>query len=149
VANFNNVPVILGANEYEAEIIYALYGWRGKRGPTQRCPHQQTKPARLLDVAFTAIRTLDDAAAHSTGQKDTYEITGYQGGRAWRAKYVDPASRLISPASTCDLRYDFRRGTQSGRHLSTSSMAAGHAAGHIVSSFGRLGEVLFELPVHR
>lgn len=141
--NFNNVPVILGANEYEQKSFMPLYGGAVK-GALPNVPSPADKTwLDLLDVAFTGDQTLDDVLPTQL-DKDTYEITGYHGGRAWRAKYVDQLARLISQHQPATYAYDFRWGTQSGPAPFNFIYGAGHAAD--ISFFFGAGEGLFELP---
>ncbi|WP_022963186.1 carboxylesterase family protein [Halopseudomonas pelagia] len=141
--NFNNVPVILGANEYEMKSFMPLYGGAVKAA----LPNVPSPPDKswldLLAVAFTGTQTLDEVLP-TQQDKDTYEITGYYGGRAWRAKYVDELARLISQHQPATYAYDFRWGTQSGPSPFNFIYGAGHAGD--ISFFLGAGEGLFELP---
>lgn len=141
--NFNNVPVILGANEYEQKSFMPLYGGALK-GATGTIPSAAGKSwLDLLDVAFTGNQTLDEVLP-TQKDKDTYEVTGYHGGRAWRAKYVDELARLITQHQPDTYAYDFRWGTQSGPSPFNFIYGAGHAAE--ISFFHGIGEGLFSLP---
>ncbi|KAA0696389.1 hypothetical protein DT594_03295 [Halopseudomonas laoshanensis] len=141
--NFNNVPVILGANEYEQKSFMPLYG-AAVKGALPDIPSPPDKTwLDLLDVAFEGSQTLDEVLP-TQQDKDTYEITGYHGGRAWRAKYVDELARLISQHQPATYAYDFRWGTQSGPAPFNFIYGAGHAAD--ISFFFGAGEGLFELP---
>lgn len=141
--DFNNVPLILGANEYEQKSFMPLYGAAVKNLlPTTPSPAGKTW-LDLLDVAFEGTQTLDDVLPTQT-DKDIYELTGYYGGRAWRAKYVDQLARLISEHQPETYAYDFRWGTQSGPSPFSFIYGAGHAAD--ISFFLGAGKGLFELP---
>lgn len=141
--NFNNVPVVLGANEYEQKSFMPLYGGALK-GATGTIPSAAGKSwLDLLDVAFAETQTLDEVLP-TQRDKDTYEITGYNGGRAWRAKYVDQLARLITQHQPDTYAYDFRWGTQSGPSPFNFIYGAGHAAE--ISFFHGTGEGLFSLP---
>ncbi|WP_150301275.1 carboxylesterase/lipase family protein [Pseudomonas profundi] len=141
--DFNNVPLILGANEYEQKSFMPLYGAAVKSAlPDVPSPPDKTW-LDLLDVAFEGTQTLDEVLP-TQKDKDTYEITGYHGGRAWRAKYVDELARLISQHQPATYAYDFRWGTQSGPEPFNFIYGAGHAAD--ISFFFGTGEGLFELP---
>jgi len=141
--NFNNVPVVLGANEYEQKSFMPLYGGALK-GSTGTIPSAAGKSwLDLLDVAFTGNQTLDEVLP-TQKDKETYEVTGYNGGRAWRAKYVDQLARLISQHQPDTYAYDFRWGTQSGPSPFNFIYGAGHAAE--ISFFHGAGEGLFSLP---
>ena len=141
--DFNNVPIILGANEYEQKSFMPLYGGAVKN----LLPNVPSAPGKtwldLLDVAFDGTQTLDDVLP-TQQDKDVYEITGYHGGRAWRAKYVDQLAELISQHQPQTYAYDFRWGTQSGPAPFDFIYGAGHAAD--VSFFFGTGKGLFELP---
>lgn len=141
--DFNNVPVVLGANEYEQKSFMPLYG-AAVKGLLPEVPSPPDKTwLDLLDVAFEGSQTLDEVLP-TQKDKDTYEITGYHGGRAWRAKYVDELARLISQHQPATYAYDFRWGTQSGPSPFDFIYGAGHAAD--ISFFFGAGEGLFELP---
>jgi len=141
--DFNNVPLILGANEYEQKSFMPLYG-AAVKGALPDVPSPPDKTwLDLLDVAFEGNQTLDEVLP-TQKDKDTYEITGYHGGRAWRAKYVDQLARLISEHQPATYAYDFRWGTQSGPLPFNFIYGAGHAAD--ISFFFGAGEGLFELP---
>lgn len=141
--DFNNVPLILGANEYEQKAFMPLYGAAVKAAlPDIPSPADKTW-LDLLDVAFEGTQTLDDVLP-TQKDKDAYEITGYYGGRAWRAKYVDQLADLISQHQPETYAYDFRWGTQSGPSPFDFIYGAGHAAD--ISFFFGAGEGLFELP---
>lgn len=142
--NFNNVPVILGANEYEQKSFMPLYGGALKGATGGTIPSATGKTwLDLLDVAFTGNQTLDEVLP-TQKDKDTYEITGYNGGRAWRAKYVDELARVITQHQPATYAYDFRWGTQSGPSPFNFIYGAGHAAE--ISFFHGIGEGLFNLP---
>lgn len=141
--DFNNVPLILGANEYEQKSFMPLYG-AAVKGALPDVPSPPDKTwLDLLDVAFEGSQTLDEVLP-TQKDKDTYEVTGYHGGRAWRAKYVDQLARLISQHQPDTYAYDFRWGTQSGPSPFNFIYGAGHAAD--ISFFFGTGEGLFELP---
>lgn len=143
--NFNKVPVVLGANEYEQKSFMPLYGGALKASQFGgNIPSAAGKTwLDLLDVAFTGNQTLDEVLP-TQKDKDTYEITGYHGGRAWRAKYVDELARLITKHQPKTYAYDFRWGTQSGPSPFNFIYGAGHAAE--ISFFHGAGEGLFNLP---
>ncbi|MEZ2746158.1 carboxylesterase/lipase family protein [Halopseudomonas bauzanensis] len=141
--DFNNVPLILGANEYEQKSFMPLYG-AAVKGALPDVPSPPDKTwLDLLDVAFEGSQTLDEVLP-TQKDKDTYEVTGYHGGRAWRAKYVDQLARLISQHQPDTYAYDFRWGTQSGPSPFNFIYGAGHAAD--ISFFFGTGDGLFELP---
>lgn len=142
--NFNNVPVILGANEYEQKSFMPLYGGALKAAVGGSIPSAPGKSwLDLLDVAFEGTQTLDEVLP-TQKDKDTYETTGYYGGRAWRAKYVDELARVISQHQPDTYAYDFRWGTQSGPEPFNFIYGAGHAAD--ISFFHGIGDGLFSLP---
>ena len=141
--NFNNVPIILGANEYEQKSFMPLYGGALKGAlPSVPSPPNKTW-LDLLDVAFGGTQTIDDVLP-TQKDKDTYEVTGYNGGRAWRAKYVDELARIITQVQPNTYAYDFRWGTQSGPAPFNFIYGAGHASE--ISFFHGAGEGLFNLP---
>lgn len=141
--DFNNVPLILGANEYEQKSFMPLYG-AAVKGALPDVPSPADKTwLDLLDVAFEGTQTLDEVLP-TQKDKDTYELTGYHGSRAWRAKYVDQLASLISQHQPATYAYDFRWGTQSGPEPFNFIYGAGHAAD--ISFFFGTGEGLFELP---
>ena len=142
--DFNNVPVILGANEYEQKSFMPLYGGALKATVGGTIPSAAGKSwLDLLDVAFEGTQTLDDVLP-TQKDKDTYEVTGYNGGRAWRAKYVDELARVITTHQPATYAYDFRWGTQSGPAPFNFIYGAGHASE--ISFFHGAGEGLFNLP---
>jgi para-nitrobenzyl esterase len=141
--NFNNVPIILGANEYEQKSFMPLYG-SVLKGALPSVPSPPNKTwLDLLDVAFEGTQTIDDVLP-TQKDKDTYEVTGYNGGRAWRAKYVDELARIITQVQPNTYAYDFRWGTQSGPAPFNFIYGAGHASE--ISFFHGAGEGLFNLP---
>jgi para-nitrobenzyl esterase len=141
--NFNNVPIILGANEYEQKSFMPLYGGVLKGAlPSVPSPPNKTW-LDLLDVAFGGTQTIDDVLP-TQKDKDTYEVTGYNGSRAWRAKYVDELARIITQVQPNTYAYDFRWGTQSGPAPFNFIYGAGHASE--ITFFHGAGEGLFNLP---
>ncbi|MFO7703642.1 MAG: carboxylesterase family protein, partial [Halopseudomonas sp.] len=141
--SFNKVPVILGSNEYEQKSFMPLFGGAVKAAlPSVPSPPDKSW-LDLLDVAFTGSQTLDEVLP-TQKDRDTYDLTGYYGGRAWRAKYVDELARLISKHQPATYAYDFRWGTESGPTPFNFIYGAGHAAE--ISFFFGAGEGLFELP---
>lgn len=140
---FNNVPVILGANEYEQKSFMPLYGGAVK-GVLPQVPSPPDKSwLDLLDVAFEGTQTLDEVLP-TQKDRDTYELTGYYGGRSWRAKYVDQLAALISQHQPQTYAYDFRWGTASGPAPFNFIYGAGHASD--ISFFFGTGNGLFDLP---
>lgn len=141
---FNNVPVILGANEYEQKSFMPLYGGALKAAVGGTIPSVADKSwLDLLDVAFEGTQTLNDVLP-TQKDKDTYEVTGYNGGRAWRAKYVDQLASVIAQHQPDTYAYDFRWGTQAGPQPFNFIYGAGHASE--ISFFHGTGEGLFNLP---
>ncbi len=141
--NFNNVPLILGANEYEQKAFMPLYGGAIKQAlPT--IPSGNRSWLDLIDVAHEANPTLDEVLP-TQQDKDVYEITGYYGSRSWRAKYVDELASVISVHQPQTYAYDFRwGGVGSGPEPFDFIYGAGHS-GEIPFFFG--GEQgLFGLP---
>lgn len=81
---YNHVPMILGANEYETKSFMPLYG-----------------PAVGLPSWYALISVLDgdipsiDYVLPTQNDKDLYELSGYYGSRNWRAKFVDERARAL------------------------------------------------------
>ncbi len=81
---YNQVPIILGANEYETKSFMPLYG-----------------PAIGLPSWYGLISVLDgtipsvDFLLPTQNDKDLYELSGYYGSRNWRAKFVDERARAL------------------------------------------------------
>lgn len=141
--NFNNVPVILGANEYEQKAFMPLFG-QALKAAVPTIPSGDRSWLDLLEVAFEGTLTLDEVLPTQL-DKDVYETTGYYGGRAWRAKYVDELATLISQHQVNTYAYDFRWGSEgSGPEPFDFIYGAGHAA-EIPFFFGA-DQGLFDLP---
>jgi para-nitrobenzyl esterase len=83
--NYNKVPIILGANEYETKAFMPLYG------PAFGVPWWDLR-FEVLDGDGTT--TLDDVLP-TDFDKALYEVTGYYGSRNWRAKFVDERARTL------------------------------------------------------
>jgi para-nitrobenzyl esterase len=130
--NYNKVPIILGANEYESKSFMPLYGpsikplgvptgtktWfnlidvmRGTTNPSYT-PHYT-----VADV----LPTLDDV--------NFYQITGYYGSRNWRAKYVDTVAHELAQVQNHVYAYLFKWGGDgSGPYPFSFIYGPGHAA---------------------
>lgn len=80
---YNKVPIILGANEYETKAFMPLYG------PALGLPWNN-----LIAVLDGDIPSVDDVLP-TQNDKDLYQLTGYYGSRNWRAKFVDERARAL------------------------------------------------------
>jgi para-nitrobenzyl esterase len=115
--NYNKVPIILGANEYETKAFMPLYGpafglpWFG-----------------LIDV-LEGNQTLDDVLP-TPADKLLYQITGYYGSRNWRAKFVDERARALREQQGSVYAYLFKWGGNSNIGSGPSPFDFIYGAGH-------------------
>ncbi len=113
---YNKVPIILGANQYELKALMPLYG------PALGLPW-----LNLIAVLDGAIPSIDDVLPTQL-DKDLYEVTGYYGGRNWRAKYVDERARALKEQQNQVWAYQFNwGGPGSGPSPFDFIYGAGHA----------------------
>ena len=113
---YNKVPIILGANEYETKAFMPLYG------PAFGLPWYN-----LIAVLDGDIPTVDDVLP-TANDKDLYELTGYYGSRNWRAKFVDERARALKDQQEDVYAYQFNwGGIGSGPSPFDFIYGAGHA----------------------
>jgi para-nitrobenzyl esterase len=113
---YNKVPIILGANEYELKSFMPLYG------PLLGVPQWY----QLIAVLDGDIPSIDDVLP-TDKDKDLYELTGYYGSRNWRAKYVDERARALKDQQDDVYAYKF---TWGGKGSGPSPFDFIYAAGH-------------------
>jgi para-nitrobenzyl esterase len=113
---YNKVPIILGANEYETKAFMPLYG------PAFGLPWYD-----LIAVLDGDIPSVDDVLP-TDNDKDLYELTGYYGSRNWRAKFVDERARALKDQQDDVYAYQFNwGGIGSGPSPFDFIYGAGHA----------------------
>jgi para-nitrobenzyl esterase len=95
---YNKVPIILGANQYEIKSLMPLYG------PALGLPW-----FNLIAVLDGSIPSIDDVLPTQL-DKDLYEVSGYYGSRNWRAKYVDERARALKAQQNQVWAYQFNWG---------------------------------------
>ncbi len=93
--NYNKVPIILGANQYESKAFMPLYG-----------PRLGLPWFNLIAVLDGTIPSVDDVLP-TQFDKDVYEVTGYYGSRNWRGKYVDERARALKEQQNQVWAYEF------------------------------------------
>jgi para-nitrobenzyl esterase len=114
--NYNKVPIILGANQYETKSFMPLYG------PAFGLPWYN-----LILVLDGIILSVDDVLPTQL-DKDLYEVTGYYGSRNWRAKFVDERARALKEQQERVYGYQFNwGGLGSGPSPVDFIYGAGHA----------------------
>jgi para-nitrobenzyl esterase len=114
--NYNKVPIILGANEYETKAFMPLYG------PAFGLPWY------LLRVGVLDLGLPLDAVLPFDFDKELYEVTGYYGSRNWRAKFVDERARALKEQQERVYAYQFNwGGPDSGPTPFDFVYGAGHA----------------------
>jgi len=115
--NYNKVPIILGANQYETKAFMPLYGpafglfswWLLRFG--------------VLDEGYPL-----DSVLPSDFDKTLYEVTGYYSSRNWRAKFVDERARALKEQQERVYAYQFNwGGPGSGPSPFDFIYGAGHA----------------------
>ena len=113
--NYNKVPIILGANEYQTKAFMPLYGPAIKYvglfggGPWPDVPSSDDTWFDLIGVLDGTISSLDDVLPIQD-DKDLYEITGYYGSLNWRAKFVDERARAFKRTTKKCLWLPFQMG---------------------------------------
>ena len=114
--NYNKVPIIVGANQYETKAFLPLYG------PYFGVP--------WWDLRFEVLegnQSLDDVL-RTDFDKALYEVTGYYGSRNWRAKFVDERARALKEQQERVYAYQFNwGGPGSGPSPFDFIYGAGHA----------------------
>jgi para-nitrobenzyl esterase len=118
--NYNKVPIILGANEYETKAFMPLYG------PAFGLPWWDLRYEVLDGDGST---TLDDVLP-TDFDKTLYEVSGYYGGRNWRAKFVDERARALQDQQKHVFAYDFKWGGNSAIGSGPAPFDFIYAAGH-------------------
>jgi para-nitrobenzyl esterase len=114
--NYNKVPIILGANQYETKSFMPLYG------PALGLPWYN-----LILVLDGVIPSVGDVLLNQL-DKDLYEVTGYYGSRNWRAKFVDERARALKEQQERVYGYQFNwGGPGSGPSPFDFIYGAGHA----------------------
>jgi len=94
--NYNKVPIILGANQYEYKSFLPLYG------PAFGLPWDNLR--KVLTGEIDSVATVLPSQNH----RDLYELCGWYGSRSWRAKYVDrPAEALAANDNQPVYAYQF------------------------------------------
>lgn len=116
--NYNKVPIILGANEYETKAFMPLYG------PAFGVPWWNLR-FQVLD----GTTTLDDVLP-TDFDKALYEVTGYYGSRNWRAKFVDERARALREQQKHVFAYYFKWGGNSDIGSGPSPFDFIYGAGH-------------------
>ncbi|CAB1059761.1 Carboxylesterase, type B [Olavius sp. associated proteobacterium Delta 1] len=118
---YNKVPIIVGANEYETKAFMPLYG------PAFGLQSWWDLRFEVLDGDGST--TLDDVLP-TDFDKTLYEVTGYYGGRNWRAKFVDERARALREQQKHVFAYDFRWGGNSAIGSGPAPFDFIYAAGH-------------------
>ncbi len=95
---YNKVPIILGANQYEAKAFMP------KIPKTYGLPWSD-----LPGVLDGTIPSIDDVLPTQL-DKDLYEVVGYYGSRNWRATYVDEPARALKEQQNDVWAYQFNWG---------------------------------------
>jgi len=95
---YNKVPIILGANQYETKSFMPLYG------PAFGLPWFD-----LIAVLDGDIASIDDVLP-TDNDKDLYELSGYYGSRNWRGKFVDERARALKDQQDDVYAYQFNWG---------------------------------------
>lgn len=119
--NYNQVPIILGGNEYETKCFLPLFG--------------AAVPTSSGHTWFDLYKVLDpkdplslDEVMPTQADKDLYEACGYYGARNWKAKYVDAIARQLKEQQDNVYAYLFKWGTKgSGPEPFDFILGAGHA----------------------
>jgi para-nitrobenzyl esterase len=122
--NYNKMPIILGANEYESKSFMPLYAPYVKPVGVPTGPYTWFN---LIDV-LKGTKTLDQVLP-TQFDKDLYEKTGYFGSRNWKAKYVDTVAHELAKVQDDVYAYLFKwGGIGSGPSPFDFIYGAGHAA---------------------
>ena len=118
--DYNQVPVVLGSNEYETKLFLPLYGATTK-----------TSGGHIWLELFRVLNqdplSLDDVMP-TQADRDLYEACGYYGSRNWKAKYVDSIARQLKEQQDDVYAYLFKWGGKgSGPEPFDFIFGAGHA----------------------
>ena len=101
--DYNQVPIILGSNEYETKFFLPLVGVMIK-----------TSSERTWFDLYRVLNPVDplslDDVMPTQGDKDLYEACGYYGSRNWKAKYVDSIARRLKEQQNDVYAYLFKWG---------------------------------------
>jgi len=130
--HYNQVPIILGANEYESKPFMPLYG------PTVKAffgvpsgDYSWMDLMRVMDgdtKADGTPLTVDDVLPTQV-DRDLYELTGYYGARNWRAKFVDTVAHRLAEQQDGVYTYLFKWGGPGSAPYPFSFVyGAGHSA---------------------
>lgn len=95
--DYNRVPIILGANEYETKSFMPLYG------------AALGLPWFNLILVLEGIYSIGDVLPEDF-DKTLYEVSGYYGSRNWRAKFVDERARALKEQQSKVWAYYFKWG---------------------------------------
>ena len=124
--NYNKVPIILGANEYESKSFMPLYGKVIK--PYFGVPSGPNNWFNLLDLMKGNLSYTVDNILPTLTDKSHYELTGYFGARNWRAKYVDTVAHELSLVQEHVYAYLFQWSGGSSSYPFDFIYGPGHAA---------------------
>jgi para-nitrobenzyl esterase len=134
--NYNKMPIILGANQYESKSFMPLYG------PLLKPPYPNGYGVpsgtyswfNLIDVLKGKTKpdgnplTVDDVLP-TQHDKDIYELTGFYGSQNWKAKFVDTVANELAKVQHDVYAYLFKwGGIGSGPSPFDFIYGAGHAA---------------------
>lgn len=119
--DYNQVPVVLGSNQYETKLFLPLYGATTKTSGG----HIWLELFRVLNPEDPL--SLDDVMP-TQADRDLYEACGYYGSRNWKAKYVDSIARQLKEQQDDVYAYLFKWGGEgSGPEPFDFIFGAGHA----------------------
>jgi para-nitrobenzyl esterase len=141
--NYNKVPIIVGANEYETKAFMPLYGDLIKYvglfggGPWGGVPSSAYTWKNLLfgvmlkeDENGCPLNLTLDEVFPSPTDKLLYQITGYYGSLNWRAKFVDERARALKEQQWPVYAYLFKWGGNSNIGSGPSPFDFIYGAGH-------------------
>jgi para-nitrobenzyl esterase len=120
--DYNQVPVIIGVNEYEVKPFMRFWG-----------PFFGPWDSLFIDVLVNETKTMDEVFLDYYGDqaqdgKNLYEITGYWGSANWRAKHLDELAMILAAQQDDVYGYLFKwGGIGSGPEPFDFIIAAGHA----------------------
>jgi para-nitrobenzyl esterase len=120
--DYNQVPVIIGVNEYEVKPFMRFWG-----------PFFGPWDSLFTDVLVNETRTMDEVFSDYYGDqaedgKNLYEIAGYWGSQNWRAKHLDELAKILAAQQDDVYGYLFKwGGIGSGPEPFDFIIAAGHA----------------------
>lgn len=143
--NYNQMPIILGSNEFELKAFMPLYGSVVRLYGTP-----STLPTYSWSDLFTSVRNGNapkyEDILKTPFDQDLYDKAGYFGSRQWKAKNVDSLARELSNVQGNVYTYLFKwGGVGSGPYPFDRIYGAGHAAEIAFFGLG-VDEGLFNLP---